>query len=126
MNEPSVFNGPEGTIPKGNLHFKIDGTPVQHRDVHNTYGLMMSKATYDGMVARDEGVFRPFILTRSAFFGSQKYSAKWTGDNRANFAELDVSISQLMSLGIAGVPFVGPDVPGFYGNPEKDIFKLYY
>ena len=85
MNEPSVFNGPEGTIPKESLHFRDDGSFIHHRDVHNTYGLLMSKATYEGMIQRDDGNFRPFILTRSTFFGSQKYSAKWTGDNRANF-----------------------------------------
>jgi alpha 1,3-glucosidase len=45
MNEPSVFDGPEGTLPKNTLH-SIDGVDVYHRDVHNAYGLMMAKATY--------------------------------------------------------------------------------
>jgi alpha 1,3-glucosidase len=36
MNEPSVFNGPEITMLKDNLHH--DGW--EHRDVHNLYGMM--------------------------------------------------------------------------------------
>jgi alpha 1,3-glucosidase len=35
MNEPSVFNGPEVTMPKDYLH---DYGSVEHRDVHNQYG----------------------------------------------------------------------------------------
>jgi hypothetical protein len=53
MNEPSVFDGPEGTLPKNTIHTVNNGTisdkevmNVYHRDVHNTYGLFMSKATY--------------------------------------------------------------------------------
>ena len=45
MNEPSVFDGPEGTLPKNTLH-KIDGEDEYHRDVHNTYGHLMARATY--------------------------------------------------------------------------------
>ena len=54
---------------------------------------MMSKATYEGLVERDNGRQRPFVLTRSVFFGSQKYAAKWTGDNRSKMEELAVSVS---------------------------------
>lgn len=48
MNEPSVFSGPEGTLPKQSLHILDDEkvTRVLHRDVHNAYGLLMSQATY--------------------------------------------------------------------------------
>ena len=55
MNEPSVFGGPEGTMSKKKYHILLDGTPVKHQDVHNGYGLLMSKATYEGLVARDSG-----------------------------------------------------------------------
>lgn len=36
MNEPSVFNGPEVTMPKDNKHSTLAGT-FEHRDVHNLY-----------------------------------------------------------------------------------------
>ena len=51
MNEPSVFSGPEMTLPKSTLHtlYGDDGITkynVYHREIHNAYGLMMAKATY--------------------------------------------------------------------------------
>lgn len=50
--------------------------------MHNAYGLLMAKATHKGAVDRiDDKNLRPFLLSRSSFFGSQKYGAKWTGDN---------------------------------------------
>jgi alpha 1,3-glucosidase len=36
MNEPSVFNGPEVTMPKDCVHYG----GWEHRDVHNIYGLL--------------------------------------------------------------------------------------
>lgn len=126
MNEPSVFGGPEGTLPKDSLHILTDGTAIQDKDVHNTYGHLMSKATYEGLFMRDKGNLRPFILTRSVFLGSQKYAAKWTGDNRALYDELSVSINQILSLGIAGITFTGADIPGFYGQPSEDLYRMFY
>lgn len=35
MNEPSVFNGPEVTMPKDCIHHG----DWEHRDIHNIYGL---------------------------------------------------------------------------------------
>lgn len=37
MNEPSVFNGPEITMQKDNIH---PGLGVEHREIHNVYGLL--------------------------------------------------------------------------------------
>jgi alpha 1,3-glucosidase len=131
MNEPSVFNGPEGTLPKSSKHVLNDAnvTQVLHRDVHNAYGLLMARATYLGALFREDKIeerTRPFVLTRSAFFGTQKYAAKWTGDNRSNREEVDASISMLLSLGISGIPFVGADIPGFYGNTTDEVFVMFY
>ena len=51
MNEPSVFSGPEITMPKNLRHAVADKNAnttrwVLHRDVHNAYGLFMSRASY--------------------------------------------------------------------------------
>ena len=48
MNEPSVFSGPEITMPKTNLHFNGEKF-FEHREVHNIYGLMQTAATFLGM-----------------------------------------------------------------------------
>lgn len=118
MNEPSVFSGPEVTAPRDIRHFQ----GWEHRDIHNMYGFYMTKATFEGMskYRYQNQLDRPWILTRSFFAGSQRYCAAWTGDNQANWAHLKMTVPMILSLSVAGMPFVGADVGGFFGNPESD------
>ena len=89
MNEPSVFNGPEITMPKDALHYGH----VEHRDVHNVYGLFYHMATADGLALRGRQEKpphgdRPFVLSRAFFAGSQRVGPVWTGDNSATWENL--------------------------------------
>ncbi|KAL2891098.1 Glucosidase 2 subunit alpha [Ceratocystis lukuohia] len=123
MNEPSVFNGPETTMPKDNLHYG----GWEHRDVHNLMGMTLHNATQLGMQARKKDeARRPFVLTRSFFAGSQRLGAMWTGDNQADWGHLAASIPMVLSQGISGFPFAGADVGGFFGNPDKDLLARWY
>lgn len=122
MNEPSVFNGPEVTMLKDNLHHG----GWEHRDVHNLYGHMHIMATYEGLIRRGEGTLRPFILTRSHFAGSQRFAAVWTGDNMAEWGHLQASIKMCLSLSVSGISFCGADVGGFFGNPDSELFYRWY
>jgi len=79
MNEPSVFNGPEVSMPKDTKN--LDG--VEHREWHNLYGMYQQRATAEGQIMRSGGVERPFVLSRAFFAGSQRFGAIWTGDNAA-------------------------------------------
>ncbi len=110
MNEPSVFN--ETKTMDMNVVHENDGDPRTHRELHNIYGMMMGKATYEGMKKQLDNK-RPFLLTRAGFAGVQRYSAVWTGDNRSFWEHLELSLPMCMNLGVSGVPFVGPDVGGF-------------
>ncbi|GLI74969.1 glucosidase II [Penicillium ochrochloron] len=123
MNEPSVFNGPETTMPKDNIHYGN----WEHRDVHNVNGLTLVNATYQAMLERKKGeVRRPFILTRSYYAGAQRMSAMWTGDNQATWGHLAASLPMVLNNGIAGFPFAGADVGGFFNNPEKELLSRWY
>ncbi|XP_063933718.1 neutral alpha-glucosidase AB-like [Zophobas morio] len=122
MNEPSVFNGPETTMPKDNLHFG----GFEHRDVHNIYGLQLHRATAEGLMRRSGYTERPFVLSRAFFAGSQRYGAVWTGDNAATWEHLAVSVPMLLSLNIAGLPFCGADVGGFFGDPSPELMVRWY
>jgi alpha 1,3-glucosidase len=123
MNEPSVFNGPETTMPKDNIHHG----GWEHRDVHNVNGMTVVNATFQGMVERKKGeVRRPFILTRSFYAGTQRMGAMWTGDNQARWDHLAASMPMVLNQGIAGFPFAGADVGGFFGNPSKELLTRWY
>jgi alpha-glucosidase (family GH31 glycosyl hydrolase) len=66
------------------------------------------------------------VLTRAFYFGSQKYGAFWTGDNRAGFDELKSTVQMLLTAGVAGLPFGGADVPSFSGeNSDHTIVNAY-
>eukprot|EP00475_Leptophrys_vorax_P026762 TRINITY_DN3795_c0_g1_i1.p1 TRINITY_DN3795_c0_g1~~TRINITY_DN3795_c0_g1_i1.p1 ORF type:complete len:839 (-),score=204.98 TRINITY_DN3795_c0_g1_i1:902-3418(-) len=122
MNEPSVFNGPEVTMHKDCLH----RGDIEHRDVHNLYGYYVHQSTFEGHLLRSKNSDRPFVLSRSFFAGSQKFGAIWTGDNAAQWGHLEYSVPMLLSLGVAGLPFVGADVGGFFDNPETDLLVRWY
>mmetsp|Transcript_70275 Transcript_70275/g.153116 ORF Transcript_70275/g.153116 Transcript_70275/m.153116 type:complete len:1025 (-) Transcript_70275:100-3174(-) len=122
MNEPSVFNGPEVTCPRDAIHPHGD---VEHRDVHNMYGYYVHRATFEGLEKRVPGD-RPFVLTRSFFIGSHKYSAIWTGDNYAKWEHLSTSIAMVGALTLAGQSLVGADVGGFFKHPDSEMVIRWY
>ena len=117
MNEPAVFNVPTKTMPEDNLH-RADadlGGPGPHARYHNVYGMMMVRASRDGVMAVNPDK-RPFVLTRANYVGGQRYSAMWTGDNSATWAHLEESVAMVLNVGLSGQPFAGPDIGGFAGN----------
>lgn len=125
MNEPSIFNGPEVSMPISNIHHYY-GQEVRHSELHNLYGFYVHEATFDGLLLRSDNKLRPFVLSRSFFAGSQKYGAIWTGDNTANWEHLKISVPMLLELSIAGLPFVGADVGGFFNNPDGELMARWY
>ncbi|ASK62661.1 alpha-glucosidase [Virgibacillus phasianinus] len=118
MNEPAVFNETK-TMDTAVIH-RNDGKPATHRELHNVYGLLMGKATYEGMKEQLHGK-RPFLLTRAGYAGIQRYGSVWTGDNRSFWEHLQMSLPMCMNLGLSGVPFTGPDVGGFAHDTNADL-----
>ncbi|XP_077117305.1 neutral alpha-glucosidase C [Ranitomeya variabilis] len=122
MNEPSVFQSPEGTMPKDAVHH----LGWDHRDLHNLYGFYQQMATSEGLIQRSGGKERSFVLTRSFFAGSQRFGAVWTGDNKAEWEYLKISVPMLLSLSVAGISFCGADVGGFIGDPDTELLVRWY
>ncbi|KAI9297179.1 hypothetical protein K502DRAFT_288371 [Neoconidiobolus thromboides FSU 785] len=122
MNEPSVFNGPEITMQKNLLHYN----EVEHRDVHNMFGMLFHRSTSHGIVKRTTPNQRPFVLSRAFFAGTQRFGAIWTGDNGATWEYLGVSTPMLLTIGLSGIPFSGADVGGFFGNPDPELLVRWY
>jgi alpha-glucosidase len=120
MNEPALL-GNEKTFPETLEHRLDDGSRAPHRLIHNAYGALNVRATYEGVKALRPAE-RPFVLTRAAYAGVQRYAASWTGDNTADRSHLAVTIPQLLNLGISGFAFNGADVGGFIGCPDAVLF----
>jgi alpha-glucosidase len=125
MNEPSVFETPSKTMPLNVVHRLDDGTTIDHRAAHNFYGMENARATYEGLLKLrpDE---RPFVLTRAAYAGAERYAATWTGDNSATWNHIGMSVPQIMSLGISGYSLVGADVGGFANSPPADLLTRWF
>lgn len=119
MNEPSVFDTPSGTMPD-DVIFNNNGHPATSLEMHNTFGQLMSRSTFEGL-RRLQPDKRPFVLTRSTFAGGQRYAAVWTGDASTDWASLRQSVSTLLGLGISGFPFVGADIGGFGQMPSAEL-----
>ncbi len=85
----------------------------------------MAQATREGFLAArpDE---RPFLLARSAYTGSSRFTALWTGDNHSSWHHLRTSIHCSLNLALSGIPFNGPDVPGFGSHADKELAIAWY
>ena len=133
MNEPTVFLTKELTMELDNIHtVKSTSEPekafqLEHREVHNIYSYCMNKATYKGLLERNEGQnIRPHALTRSFSTGTQKWATTWTGDSLSSWKHLKITIPMMLSVSLGGVSFCGGDVGGFLGNPEPELAVRWY
>jgi len=124
MNEPSLFDIPNGTMPD-DIEHRIDEIGFQkrtasHREIHNIYGMQNSRATYEGLlnIHPDQ---RPFVLTRASYAGGQRYAATWTGDDSSTWNHLRLTTPMLLNLGLSGFGLSGADVGGFIGTPSPDL-----
>lgn len=116
MNEIATW----GQKMPGNVLFNYDNHPTTHLKGHNVFGLQMARSSYEG--AKQALQKRPFILTRSGYAGLQRYTALWTGDNRAEDDHMLAGVRLLSSLGMSGVAFSGMDIGGFTGNPGSALY----
>lgn len=118
MNDPST-----GAADLDDMLFQKGQWP--HWAYHNQYALGMAQATRAGFLAAQPDE-RPFLLTRSASTGMSRFAAVWTGDNFSNWHHLRTAIHCSLNLALSGVPFNGPDVPGFGGHADKDLAVAWY
>ncbi|KAI8650703.1 Gal-mutarotas-2 domain-containing protein [Fusarium keratoplasticum] len=103
-------------------------------EIWSLYSYNLHKATYHGLenihklspeLAWRENR-RNFIIGRGSFVGSHRFAGLWTGDNASTWDFLDISVAQVLALGMSGITISGQDVGGFefvdaerdYANPE--------
>lgn len=117
MNEPAAW----GQCLPNNLLFEMEGEKATHREARNVYGMLMSRSTREGVEARMPNE-RPFLLTRAAYSGVQRYAALWTGDNVSSDEHLMLGQRLINSLGLSGISFCGNDVGGFAGEASHALY----
>jgi len=120
MNEPAIMEVPSKTAPLDTRH-DYDGHRCSHRKAHNIYGTQMIRATYEGV---KKYVFpkRPFVITRAAYSGAQRFASTWTGDNVATWEHLWIANVQVQRLCMSGFSFAGSDIGGFTEQPSGELF----
>ncbi len=122
MNEPSDFSDGDGKKKMDVISYD-EGQFTTHAKNRNVYGLLMSRATYEGML-RLRPNQRPFVITRSGYAGIQRYATTWTGDNHSTWDALALSLPMFQSLGLSGQPFVGADIGGFIDHGPEPFTSI--
>lgn len=115
MDEPASF---DGELPK-DLIMSDGDKKSTHAKMHNVFGHLQAQAAYEGM--KDATGKRPYVITRAAYAGTQKYSTVWTGDNQSIWSHLQLAIPQLTSLGMSGFAIAGTDIGGFQKDTTPEL-----
>uniref|UniRef100_A0A8C3J0N4 Maltase-glucoamylase n=1 Tax=Calidris pygmaea TaxID=425635 RepID=A0A8C3J0N4_9CHAR len=91
-------------------------------DVHNLYGYSMTLSTKEAIKTLFPGK-RSFLLTRSTFAGSGKYSGHWLGDNTASWDQMKWAIPGMLEFSLFGIPYIGADICGFFENTTEELCR---
>jgi len=92
--------------------------------VANMFPLMTTGAVYDGQrAASDEK--RVFILSRSAFAGTQRNAATvWSGDINSDWVFFRKQIPAGLNYSVSGLPYWTTDIGGFVsGDPNDESYR---
>ena len=124
MNEPSDFLDQTGKN-QIDVISNDEGEKSTHAKNRNVFALLMARATYEGLekLRPDR---RPYVITRAAYAGIQRYSTMWTGDSNSSWDALALNIPMFTTLGLSGEPFVGSDVGGFIGRGSGELLVRSY
>lgn len=89
--------------------------------LHNVYSFLYNKCVYEA--AEKYSKNGPFLFSRSAWTGSQRFPSQWGGDPQADWGGLGASIRGALSWGLSGAPFFATDVGGFYKDTrDQELF----
>lgn len=101
------------------FYHKIKGKMINHYDVHNIYGHLMTVAA--GEQLRKLINNRYLLFTRSTYIGSHRYGGMWTGDNASTWEQLKLNLLQMPSLNMCGMIYSGADIGGFMKDCNREL-----
>ncbi|WP_324716881.1 glycoside hydrolase family 31 protein [Carboxydochorda subterranea] len=83
--------------------------------------LLMVKTSREAQLRHRPGV-RPYVITRSASVGMQRYAQTWSGDNTTSWRTLRYNVPMGLNLALSGMANAGHDVGGFFGDePDAEL-----
>jgi len=90
----------------------------------NVYPLLDTGAVYQGQRSASDKK-RVFILSRSAFAGSQRNAVTaWSGDINSDWLTFKRQIPAGLNFELSGIPYWTTDIGGFVsGNPTDPVFR---
>ncbi|EPT05586.1 hypothetical protein FOMPIDRAFT_1034256 [Fomitopsis schrenkii] len=88
-------------------------------DVHNMWGLMEEKATH--LAVQEILGIRPFLISRSTFPSTGKWSGHWLGDNYSKWAYMHYNIQGVLQFQLFQIPMVGADTCGFQDDTTEEL-----
>lgn len=125
MNEPTSFSAWGGmALPLPTKH-DIEGSNGDHLQAHNLYALQMNRAGYEAL-KRLKPERRPWLISRSGWVSQQRYAWKWSGDTESSWGSLRMTIANALGMGLSGQPYTGPDIGGFSGNPDAELYLRWF
>jgi alpha-glucosidase len=103
----------------------MDGRGGEHTEAHNIYGLLMDRSGHEALaeLAPDK---RPFVLSRAGWAGVQRWAWSWTGDTDSSWSALRQTIPTVLGLGLSGLPYTGPDIGGYHGSPDAELYVRWF
>ncbi|MBL7253462.1 TIM-barrel domain-containing protein [Paractinoplanes lichenicola] len=117
LDEPDEL----GPIPYG----AIAANGQRWSELRNAYFLYLAKAVgQEGWDRHIGPTRRPFIFSRGATAGQQRYGHLWTGDTQSTYGEMQQQIRGMLNAGLGGFPFANVDGGGHNGNPiPPDMYR---
>ncbi len=90
----------------------------------NAYPLLDTEAVYQGQRSASDKK-RVFILSRSAFAGSQRAGVTaWSGDINSDWFSFRRQIPAGLNFSLSGIPYWTTDIGGFvFGSPTNPAFR---
>ncbi|MGN0607040.1 MAG: TIM-barrel domain-containing protein [Oscillospiraceae bacterium] len=125
INEYFTFTGMvaglNGNIDDYNkFYHNINGKMVNHSEVHNIYGMNMTRSAFEAL-QKFEPQKRILFFSRSSYIGAHRYGGIWQGDNKSWWSHILQSMQQLPALNMAGFLFTGSDTGGFSCDTTEDL-----
>lgn len=93
----------------------------EHFHWHNLYSLTETIAT--NFALTEIRGKRPFIISRSSFVGLGHHAGHWSGDIASEWHDMEMTIPELLSFSLFGIPMMGADICGFRGNSSPELCK---